>query len=175
MIIILIVGASGSGKTTIGKELEKKGFGQLVSFTTRKKRYNENEGVDYYFVNEDDINDEDLAEWSEYNGNRYGLFKTEVNEKLEKFENVYFVTNADGASQMVDMYPDITEYYWLDVSIDVMKRRMIGRGDRVPDVISRIKHSMTYDELTPPKKDGIDIVILNADKGVSELVEEILS
>ena len=48
--IVVLVGGSGSGKTTIAHELEKKGFRRLVTTTTRPKREGEVDQVDYFFV-----------------------------------------------------------------------------------------------------------------------------
>ena len=48
--IIVLVGASGSGKTTIGKELEELGVRSLLSFTTREPREGEYNMVDYRFI-----------------------------------------------------------------------------------------------------------------------------
>lgn len=51
--LILLMGKTGVGKSTIEKELGKLGCKRVISYTTRPKRSNEQDGVDYHFVNED--------------------------------------------------------------------------------------------------------------------------
>ena len=47
---IFLIGPQGSGKTTLAKELERRGYEQILAYTTRPPRGNEIEGVDYHFV-----------------------------------------------------------------------------------------------------------------------------
>ena len=55
-LIIAIVGASGSGKTTLSKLLEEQcGIIPIVSYTTRPKRIEETNGVEHWFVSEDEM------------------------------------------------------------------------------------------------------------------------
>lgn len=152
MPIALIVGPSGSGKTTIGKILEKEyGFGQLVSCTTRPKRLLEEEGVDYYFTTEESLLEMELAESTTYNGNMYALSKQEVEQKLNQFENVYFITDKNGAQQISDHYPFEAHYYFLEVTIETMVERMKQRGDTDEQITSRIDHAIDSKELLPPE------------------------
>ena len=82
-MIIVLLGASGSGKSTIERELSAHhGFEKIVSYTTRKPRENEENGKDYYFVDNDtfkEILNRDLfAEYDEYSQNRlYGTLKSD--------------------------------------------------------------------------------------------------
>ena len=82
-MIIVLLGASGSGKSTIESELSTHhGFEKIVSYTTRKPRENEENGKDYYFVDNDtfkEILNRDLfAEYDEYSQNRlYGTLKSD--------------------------------------------------------------------------------------------------
>ena len=82
-MIIVLLGASGSGKSTIEHELATHhGFEKIVSYTTRKPRENEENGKDYYFVDNDtfkEILNRDLfAEHDEYSQNRlYGTLKSD--------------------------------------------------------------------------------------------------
>lgn len=50
---IVLFGKTGSGKTTVAKEMEKLGIKRLISYTTRPKRSDEKDGVEYHFVSED--------------------------------------------------------------------------------------------------------------------------
>lgn len=82
-MIIVLLGASGSGKSTIENELATHhGFEKIVSYTTRQPRDNEENGKDYWFVDNDtfrEIMSRDLfAEYDEYSQNRlYGTLKSD--------------------------------------------------------------------------------------------------
>lgn len=82
-MIIVLLGASGSGKSTIENELNKHyGFQKIVSYTTREPRNKEENGKDYYFVDNKTFtamkNENILAEYDEYSQNRlYGTLKTD--------------------------------------------------------------------------------------------------
>lgn len=157
--IILLIGASGSGKTTIGKEFEKSGVLPLTSFTTRPMREGEVDGVDYYF---DSNLTKDVVEFTEYNGNKYGLYSHEVETKLAESKNgVYFICNLDGAKQIVNMYPDDTVVLWLRVSLESMIERMWRRGDNDTAILSRIHHALKTNELEVPYE--LDPYVINTD------------
>lgn len=174
MSIIVLIGASGSGKSTVGHMLEEEGIPQLISFTTREKRIGELYGVDYYFINKETVegmNSELISEISEYNGNYYGLFTSEVLDKMNDYEDVYFVTNSDGARQLVEMYPDDVKCFWLSIDIDEMAKRMKKRGDNEKNINSRIAHAMTTGELFGPK--GLDYEIIDANGQIDMVFKQI--
>lgn len=80
-MIIALIGASGSGKSTIEKRLhEDYGYEKIVSYTTRNPRTGETNGVDYNFITNDEfqklIDDDKMAEYDEYSqGRLYGTLK----------------------------------------------------------------------------------------------------
>ena len=85
--VIILLGKSASGKSTIEKRLESVEIGtRAISTTTRKPRTNEKNGVDYYFVTEDEFNKSlengEFVENSEYpmvSGNaKYGINKKHI-------------------------------------------------------------------------------------------------
>lgn len=77
-MIIVLIGASGTGKSTIEKEISQHyGFAKVISYTTRKPRENEVNGKDYYFISNDEFDDMVklglFAEYDEYSqGRKYG-------------------------------------------------------------------------------------------------------
>lgn len=82
-MIIALLGASGSGKSTIERELSLHyGFNKIISYTTRKPREGEENGKDYWFVDNytfNEILERNLfAEYDEYSQNRlYGTLKSD--------------------------------------------------------------------------------------------------
>ena len=82
-MIIVLLGASGSGKSTLEHELATHhGFEKIISYTTRQPRNNEENGKDYWFIDNDtfrEIMNRDLfAEHDEYSQNRlYGTLKSD--------------------------------------------------------------------------------------------------
>lgn len=82
-MVICIVGASGSGKTTIQNELASHfGYERVISYTTRSARPDEENGKDYYFITNEQFNEMLslglMAEHDEYSqGRQYGTLKTD--------------------------------------------------------------------------------------------------
>ena len=87
--MLILVGPSASGKTEIAKLLDiKYHLTKVITHTTREKRINEKDDVDYHFVSKDDflimkINNE-FVETTTYNNNYYGTSKKEIAESIIK-------------------------------------------------------------------------------------------
>lgn len=73
--LIILLGRSGSGKTTVLKKLGN----ELVSYTTRAKRDGEIEGIDYYFV--DELPADTIASFIINDKWKYGVSLTHINQK----------------------------------------------------------------------------------------------
>lgn len=78
--MIILLGDSASGKSAIERNLvENYGFTHTISYTTRKPRENEQNGVHYHFIAESEFlklkQDGFFAETTQYNGNYYGTAK----------------------------------------------------------------------------------------------------
>lgn len=173
MGIIILIGPSGSGKDTIGDLLAAKGIPQLISFTTRKKRKGEVDKKDYYFLDIFDYLHSDIVEETTYSGNSYGLLREEVDKKLSENKTVYFISNVDGAKQLIKMYPNKTSVFWLKIDLNTMKKRMIKRGDSIKEIDKRLSLAKKTNETTIPKLKNI--VELDATKTPQELVSKILN
>ena len=101
---IVISGPSGVGKDTICEELIKRGNGiYSVSMTTRKKRNNEIDGVNYFFVSKDEfenkIKDNFFLEYAMYNGNYYGTPTDFISDNTNRGINVFAVLEINGRSE----------------------------------------------------------------------------
>lgn len=75
--IFALIGRSGTGKSTIEKQLEKLGYSRIISNTTRDIRENEQQNIDYHYITNDEFGqlekDNQLIENTIYNNWRYGI------------------------------------------------------------------------------------------------------
>ena len=149
--IIVLVGASGSGKTTIGKELEELGVRSLLSFTTREPREGEYNMVDYRFISIAELGNRlcegDVVEMTKYNGNTYGLLREDVKSAMGNGNDVYFICDKNGASQIKEMYPEQCVTIFLKTDVKTMIDRMRRRGDDSESILSRVYNAVSNNEL----------------------------
>ena len=104
-IIVILSSPSGAGKTTLVKKISSRNnFNISVSHTTRKPRYNEKNGKDYFFVNGFEfkklIKDKKFLEFAKVFNNYYGSLKETVINKLKKGQNVIFDIDWQGTKQI---------------------------------------------------------------------------
>ena len=104
-VMVILSSPSGAGKTTLVKLLSKsRNFYTSISHTTRKPRNNEEEGKDYYFVNNDQfqnlIKKKEFLEYANVFGHLYGTTKTPVIKNLENSKNVVFDIDWQGTEQI---------------------------------------------------------------------------
>lgn len=152
--MFLIDAPSGTGKGTIIKELMRRDdkLKFSVSVTTRPPRNNEVDGVDYYFISEEQY-DKYKAEDAFYEyvdsqyGNRYATLRSEVDNFLNVGEDVIFDIDWVGARQMKEKAPNqVVTIYMLPPSIKELRRRLEGRKTDSQEVIDK-RMGMVVDKL----------------------------
>ena len=103
--IIVLVGASGCGKTAISKEIVKyDGFERVVTDTTRKPRPREVNGVDYNFVDKESFDPKDYLEYTEYSGNIYGTKAKRIDNILNRGNVAVLIMDINGAEAVKREY-----------------------------------------------------------------------
>ena len=107
-LLIILSGPSGVGKGTIRKHIMRDksiSLSYSISMTTRSPREKEKDGVDYYFVSEEEfqrnIDEDNFLEWAEFVGHRYGTPKSHVEDLRNKGINVFLEIEVNGASQVL--------------------------------------------------------------------------
>ena len=138
----MVSGPSGVGKSSVvdGLLLET-GASFSVSATTRAPRPGEIEGEDYFFVGPGEfdrlIADDELLEWAEYGGNRYGTPRNAVLDLLSAGEHVVLDIENLGAHQVKAADPEAVLVFIVPPSMDELERRLRSRGDTSDEHVER--------------------------------------
>ncbi|MFW6310814.1 MAG: hypothetical protein ACOC1K_01115 [Nanoarchaeota archaeon] len=143
--IFALLGASATGKTTIGNFLKKIGVPEIVSHTTREPREGEKEGVTYYYVNESEFENLNKIEEVEYAGNKYAFTKDEIDDKLHKNDFVYLIADRNGIEQLKEIYGNIVKViYFYSTPSECFYR--LEERDGVQEAIKRLSHALEEGE-----------------------------
>lgn len=146
--LILLMGGSGAGKTTIGEKLKELGIPETVSDTTREPRVGEINGVTYNFRTKEVFDKIDKLEETCYAGNHYCLSKQELENKWELSDVVFCIVDKDGVRQIREKLGNkVVKVIYISTDIETMSKRMKERGDKEEDIKKRINNSIKMKEL----------------------------
>src|SRR5579884_2656444 len=144
-LLVVISSPSGAGKTTLCQRLLKEFQDTLVfsvSYTTRKMRAGERDGVDYHFVDDAAFDamvaEDQFAEWAEVHGKRYGTSVSFVDEALSGGKDVLFDIDYQGGRQLRAKFEsDALLVFILPPSLAELEKRLRRRATDEEDVIRR--------------------------------------
>lgn len=137
MKIIILTAPSGSGKTSITRHLLNTFPDKLVfsiSAATRKPRGEEQDGVDYYFLDEDDfqqkIRDNAFVEWEMvYEGKYYGTLRAELARIWNQGRVPVLDIDVKGAIHLQQQFPEsVLSLFIQPPSLEELRRRLQKRG-----------------------------------------------
>ena len=184
--LIIFSAPSGSGKSTIiNKLMSEYGLrGRFsISATSRKPRGSERDGVEYYFLSEEDfrklIGEGDFLEYEEvYPGCFYGTLRSEVDRTLAQGENVILDIDVQGGLNVKKIYGDRALTLFIQPpSIERLRERLERRGTDAPEVIERRLAKAETELSFAPKYDAI---VVNDDleeacQSAARVVEDFLT
>ena len=143
--LFVISAPSGTGKTSlIYKILDEQLASKTklgISCTTREKRENEEEGVSYFFLSEEEftknIEEENFLEFAEVFGNLYGTPKDWVVSTISEGFDVILELDVQGAVQVKNTYPDAKTIFIIPPSYEDLKNRLIKRDQDSVETIKK--------------------------------------
>ena len=141
--LLVISGPSGSGKGTVSNELLNRNDDVVfsVSATTRKPRVNEEDGLNYIFLDEEKFKDmvanDQFLEHAFVHNNYYGTPSEFVMEQIDKGEIVLLEIDVQGALQIKKNYKEAVFIFLLPPTMDELKNRIIKRGTESEEDIDR--------------------------------------
>ena len=159
--LIIISSPSGAGKTTLCKMIVQNDplIKLSVSATTRQKRPQEQDGIDYFFVSDSQFtemkNHNQLLEFATVFDNKYATPKQKVDHHLSNGHCVLFDIDWQGARQIKQKYQqnDVVSLFILPPSLQELERRLKARAQdsleivnkRMQEAKNEISHYHEYD------------------------------
>lgn len=164
--IFVVSAPSGAGKTTIVKNILKD-IPELcfsISATTRKKRENEEDGLDYHFLSVEEfekrIKENQFVEWEKFYDYYYGTPKSFIDEKTAKGKSILLEVDVKGALKIKSIYPDAILIYIYPPSFEVLVERLKNRKtEDETDFKKRVERA----KMELSHKDKFDYLVVNND------------
>jgi guanylate kinase len=143
--LVIFSAPSGSGKTTIVRELLKRFdcFEFSISATSRQPRGAEQNGIDYYFLTNEEFKErvarDEFVEWEEvYQGTCYGTLKSEMERIWNNGKVIIFDVDVMGGINLKRLFgDDACSMFIMPPSIEELERRLRGRGTDAEEVIQK--------------------------------------
>ena len=159
-IPFILSSPSGAGKTSIARNIisKDKNIQLSVSYTTRKKRKNESDGLDYEYISknsfEEKIKKNYFLEWAIVFENYYGTSREKVQKVIAEGKDVLFDIDWQGAQQLSNNKSfDLVKIFILPPSNNSLENRLNARAQdtqievkkRMSQANDEISHYMEYD------------------------------
>ncbi len=175
-LLVVLSGPSGVGKDAVLSRMRDLGltYHFTVTATTRPRRANEKDGVDYIFLDSDEfqnmIDECRLMEWAEVYGNFYGVPKSQVVDALGCGRDVIIKADVQGAAAIQDMVPDAVCIFLAPPDMVELARRL---KERMTESEGALKRRLETAELEMKRIDHFDHVVVNQQGRIDEAAYEI--
>jgi guanylate kinase len=163
--LFCVAAPSGAGKSSLVKallELDSR-LDVSVSHTTRAPRGQEQDGREYWFVDEPSframIERGEFFEWAQVHGHLYGTSRKAIEARLERGEDVVLEIDWQGALQIKQLFPHAVLIFILPPSWEELRQRLTRRGEDRPEVIET-RMANARQEVAQARH--FDFVIINA-------------
>ena len=163
--LFVVAAPSGAGKSSLVNALLQMDSHLVVSIshTTRKPRGQEQDGREYFFIEEPEfrqkIADGAFFEWAEVHDNLYGTSRAAVEALITGGQDVVLEIDWQGALQIKELFPNAILIFILPPSWDELAQRLNRRGEDHPEVIAQ---RLTNARIEVAQAQHFDFVIINA-------------
>ncbi len=170
---ITISAPSGSGKTTLCKALRQvePEIEWSISYTTREKRSIEENGVDYFFISEQEFEDliiqGHFVEWQNVHGFYYGTSVSNLENAIKNDKIMLIEMDVKGSMSIKKLFPDQTfSIFIMPPSISQLRERLRSRGTdserRINIRLKRFQEEMEF-------REKFDYVMINEDLDLAKI------
>ena len=170
---ITISAPSGSGKTTLCKALQivEPEIEWSISYTTRQKRSIEEEGIDYFFISEENFEEliikGHFVEWQNVHGFYYGTSVSSLKNAIEDDKTMLLEMDVKGSMTIKKLYPEQTfSIFIMPPSITHLRERLRSRGtdseNRINIRLKRFQEEMEF-------REKFDYVMINEDLDLAKI------
>ena len=168
--MIILTGASASGKTVTALNLQKRfGLIKAITTTTREMRTGETNGVEYFFITKEEFKkrlaENKFVEHSIYNENYYGCGIDQVSD------NKIVVLDPNGLHSFLKLNNKNIVSFLLVADEKTRESRMIERGDKKENITLRLKNDVN--DFSLEKIGKVDFVVNTQNKTIDEVSEMI--
>ena len=166
--MIILCGASASGKTVTALELQRKyGLSKAITTTTREKRQGETDGVEYFFISKEEfkkrLDEKRFVESSLYNGNYYGCGIDQV------ADDKVVVLDPNGLHSFKKLRNKNIVTFLLIADENTRRERMISRGDKEENIKQRIINDVN--DFAPERIGDVDFVIKTNNQTIEQTAD----
>ena len=170
---ITISAPSGSGKTTLCKALQlvEPEIEWSISYTTREMRSIEQNGVDYFFISEQEFEDLIIqgyfVEWQNVHGFYYGTSVSNLKNAIKNDKTMLIEMDVKGSMSIKKLFPDQTfSIFIMPPSISQLRERLRSRGTdsekRINIRLKRFQEEMEF-------REKFDYVMINEDLDLAKI------
>ncbi|MBI4235997.1 MAG: guanylate kinase [Chloroflexi bacterium] len=175
-LLAVLSGPSGAGKDAVVGRLRQRGLSVhvAVTATTRQPRPGEQDGVDYFFISEQEfhrlIAEGALLEWAQVYGHRYGVPRASVQTALAQGQSVLVKTDVQGAATIRRAAPETVLIFLAPPSLQALEARMRRReGQNEADIARRVAAARAEME----RVSEFDYLVVNYEEELDAAVDRV--
>ncbi|MCS6773973.1 MAG: guanylate kinase [Anaerolineae bacterium] len=177
-LLVVLSGPSGVGKDTLLKCLKARGFdfAFVVTMTTRPRREDEIDGVDYIFVTKSQFADmmeaDELLEHSLVYGDYKGIPKQQVRDAIASGKDVIMRIDVQGAAKIRQIVPQAVTIFVAPESEEELIRRLSARKTETPESL-KLRIATAREEMK--RAHEFDFIVINRANQQEQAVEQIVA